>query len=199
MTSTKQPTYFWNVSYLFERFTEAWLMKSNTRIVGSRNVCWSTVPCSICAWDSVENGSWEAYSLACEHTKLSKTSGVQTLEYRRNILYLSLRRGCPELSYNLGIGESRESSGGLYDTADYTRYVGKWSLVERMTCPKCVLNTQIRTQITDRNLVSAPSCRLSYKKCKGKGKAVPLQTWTGLEGSRRLRLQDFKTIGTWTW
>jgi len=29
-----------------------------------------------------------------------------------------------------------------------------------------------------------------------KGKAIPLQAWTGPEGSRRLRLQDFKTIGT---
>jgi hypothetical protein len=28
------------------------------------------------------------------------------------------------------------------------------------------------------------------------GKAVPLQTWTGPEGSRRLRLPDFKTNGT---
>jgi hypothetical protein len=32
--------------------------------------------------------------------------------------------------------------------------------------------------------------------CKGKGKAIPLQTWTGPEGSRRLRFPDFKTIGT---
>ena len=31
---------------------------------------------------------------------------------------------------------------------------------------------------------------------KGKGKAIPLQAWTGPEGSRRLRLPDFKTIGT---
>jgi len=30
----------------------------------------------------------------------------------------------------------------------------------------------------------------------GKGKAIPLQTWTDPEGSRRLRLPDFKTIGT---
>jgi hypothetical protein len=29
-----------------------------------------------------------------------------------------------------------------------------------------------------------------------KGKAISLQAWTGLEGSRRLRLPDFKTIGT---
>ena len=36
---------------------------------------------------------------------------------------------------------------------------------------------------------------LLYKD-KGKGKAIPLQSWTGPEGSRRLRLPDFKTIGT---
>ena len=29
-----------------------------------------------------------------------------------------------------------------------------------------------------------------------KGKAIPLQAWTGPEGSGRLRLPDFKTIGT---
>jgi hypothetical protein len=29
-----------------------------------------------------------------------------------------------------------------------------------------------------------------------KGKAIPLQALTGPEGSRRVRLQDFKTIGT---
>ena len=31
---------------------------------------------------------------------------------------------------------------------------------------------------------------------KGKGKAIPLQAWTGPKGSRRLILPDFKTIGT---
>jgi hypothetical protein len=29
-----------------------------------------------------------------------------------------------------------------------------------------------------------------------KGKTIPLQAWTGPEGSSRLRLPDFKTIGT---
>ena len=36
----------------------------------------------------------------------------------------------------------------------------------------------------------------SFVFCKGKGKAIPLQAWTGPEGSRRVRLPDFKTIGT---
>jgi hypothetical protein len=31
---------------------------------------------------------------------------------------------------------------------------------------------------------------------KGEGKAIPLQAWTGPEGSRRLRFPDFKTVGT---
>jgi len=29
-----------------------------------------------------------------------------------------------------------------------------------------------------------------------KGKAIPIQAWRGPEGSRTLRLPDFKTIGT---
>jgi len=35
---------------------------------------------------------------------------------------------------------------------------------------------------------------LKYNKCKGK--AIPLQAWTILETSRRLRLPEFKTIST---
>jgi len=30
-------------------------------------------------------------------------------------------------------------------------------------------------------------------------KAVPVQVWTGPEGSRRLRLPDFRTLGKWKW
>jgi hypothetical protein len=32
-----------------------------------------------------------------------------------------------------------------------------------------------------------------------KGKAIPLQVWTGPKFSRRLRIPDFKTIGTEKW
>jgi hypothetical protein len=34
---------------------------------------------------------------------------------------------------------------------------------------------------------------------KGRGKSISLQAWTGPEGSKRLRLQDFETVGTWNW
>jgi hypothetical protein len=34
---------------------------------------------------------------------------------------------------------------------------------------------------------------------KVKGKAFPWQVWTSPEGSRRLRLPDFKKISTWRW
>jgi len=37
-------------------------------------------------------------------------------------------------------------------------------------------------------------------KCKGKkGKAIPIHAWAGPEGSRRLRLPDFKTISARRW
>jgi hypothetical protein len=32
-----------------------------------------------------------------------------------------------------------------------------------------------------------------------KGKAIPLQAWTGTEGSRRLRVTDFKTVSKRRW
>jgi hypothetical protein len=36
----------------------------------------------------------------------------------------------------------------------------------------------------------------TYTIGKGKGKEIPLQVWTGTEGSRRLRLPDFNTFDT---
>jgi len=37
---------------------------------------------------------------------------------------------------------------------------------------------------------------LNYNAKKVKVTAIPLEAWTGPEGSRRLRLPYFKTIGT---
>ena len=35
--------------------------------------------------------------------------------------------------------------------------------------------------------------KYEYSKRKGKGKAVPLQAWSGPDGSRKLRFPDFMT------
>jgi len=48
-------------------------------------------------------------------------------------------------------------------------------------------------------IMASWGCYISAETCKGKGKAIPLQAWTSPEGSRRLRLQDFKKISTWRW
>jgi len=40
---------------------------------------------------------------------------------------------------------------------------------------------------------------LHHFSIKGKGKAIPVQVWTGPKGSRRLRLSDFMAFGTWRW
>jgi hypothetical protein len=45
-------------------------------------------------------------------------------------------------------------------------------------------------------LAHVRSRNLKVKEKKKRGKPIPLQAWTGPEGSRRLRLQYFKTIGT---
>jgi len=38
--------------------------------------------------------------------------------------------------------------------------------------------------------------RIVWLCAKQRSKAIPLQAWAGPEGSRRLRLPDFKTIST---
>ena len=46
------------------------------------------------------------------------------------------------------------------------------------------------------NIVKSLYLLTSSFEGKGKGKAISLQAWTGPEDSRRLKLPDFKTIGT---
>jgi len=53
---------------------------------------------------------------------------------------------------------------------------------KRRTLVGIILRNHLhRMDLQDRNIV------------QGKGKAVPLQAWTGPEGSRKLRLPDFMT------
>jgi hypothetical protein len=55
-----------------------------------------------------------------------------------------------------------------------------------------------------RQLISAKACALQNTAEESKTfflnntkcEAIPLQAWTGPEGSKRLRFPDFKTVGT---
>ena len=54
----------------------------------------------------------------------------------------------------------------------------------------CVLTAVLLKNLTQLN---RPVCELLVF---SEGKATPLEAWGGPEGSTRLRLPDFKTIGT---
>jgi hypothetical protein len=52
----------------------------------------------------------------------------------------------------------------------------------------------LHVQDSNKHIIDENVHQVSY--LQEKGKEIPLQTWTGPKGSRRLRLPDFKTIGT---
>ena len=54
-------------------------------------------------------------------------------------------------------------------------------------------------EVNNENCTCMPSCRGEGQLYFRQGKAIPVQAWTGTDGSRRLRLTDFKTIGTRRW
>jgi len=59
---------------------------------------------------------------------------------------------------------------------------------------QCMILTLIKMTVI--HFVGTGNFETTYS---NKSKAIPLQVWTGPEGSRRLRLPDFKTIGTLRW
>ena len=68
---------------------------------------------------------------------------------------------------------------------------GMISLCDCLVCRSYDRHTKQLAECNERVLFEKPS--MSYKK------AIPLQTWRGREGSRRLRFPYFKTVGTWRW
>ena len=81
-------------------------------------------------------------------------------------------------------------------------YFGTWNQIFVDT-----LSEEIKTHFSIKMLFPKMSCNAFLKNlipldCTGlcycaKDKAFPLQDWTGPEGSRRLRLPDFKTSSIW--
>ena len=62
-----------------------------------------------------------------------------------------------------------------------------------------MFHSQFHLYVVITRMINELSPEIFQKKncgVKVKGKAIPLQAWTGPEGSSRLRLPDSKTIGT---
>jgi hypothetical protein len=69
--------------------------------------------------------------------------------------------------------------------------------ISRSKCNTFVVNKILPTKLTHYMFQFTEGAILRCNIIgKGKGKAIPLQAWTGPEGSRRLRLPYFKKIGT---
>jgi hypothetical protein len=83
--------------------------------------------------------------------------------------------------------------------------IAKWEHIEKLY--KHDKPGMIRTlyKLTDSHLSPVTHCSMKVIFAAQvmshtlKGKAIPLQALTGPEGSRRLRLPGFKTVGTWRW
>ena len=58
----------------------------------------------------------------------------------------------------------------------------------------CILNATVRKRQTQCCLFTLETAQ--FQLLQVKVKAIPVQAWTGPEGSRRLSLPDFKKIGT---
>jgi hypothetical protein len=59
------------------------------------------------------------------------------------------------------------------------------------------IHTYIHTSLLGLEVQNLKSGKtLSYNGGNGKSKAIPVEAWSGPEGSRKLKLPDFMTVGT---
>jgi hypothetical protein len=73
------------------------------------------------------------------------------------------------------------------NSLDHSNYLDQWPNLPPTTKPSTFI-TLLFYKASDTRSAKQP-----FLLFFGKGKAIPLQTWTGPEGSRRLRFPDFKT------
>jgi len=59
-----------------------------------------------------------------------------------------------------------------------------------------VLQSTMSNYLVRYHPATHPQTETWVRRRKGKSKAIPLQAWTDPESSRRLRLPDFRTVGT---
>jgi len=89
----------------------------------------------------------------------------------------------------------------IHFTSSCTSHCLLTALYTTTAVPQIVLVYVFWPQISDQKLVLffVAFYRITILSILSKGKAIPLQAWTGPDGPRSLRLPYFKTFGTWRW
>jgi hypothetical protein len=79
-----------------------------------------------------------------------------------------------------------------------TQHIYEWTRCKQHRCENLKYRTDLPTfpRTTPVIYTASGSRNNQLYKGKGKGNAITVQTWTGPEGSGRLRLPDFMTNGT---
>jgi hypothetical protein len=77
----------------------------------------------------------------------------------------------------------------------------EWLLVKNNESSASILGLEFREQLSYHKLFKKIPIQCSYRNVYliRKGKAVPLQAWSGPEGCRKLRFPDYMTNGTGWW
>jgi len=74
-----------------------------------------------------------------------------------------------------------------------------WFIQFRKINRRTISNTLHKSTLLSKTCYTFRLLHNAIFSLKGEGKAIPVQPWTGLEGSRSLGLIDVKTIGTRRW
>jgi hypothetical protein len=111
----------------------------------------------------------------------------------RSVGIVRLRTKATEYSFSFS------PCGTLLKEQGFSNLVQNMGHKEPVLKPRCMGSGRAQIQIPF-NSIQKP-CQSSYFFIYDhidyiKGKATPLQSWTGPEGSSRLKLPDFKTFGT---
>ena len=132
--------------------------------------------------------------------------GIHVPIIRRKLLYLCDTGICHSVCLASGLLVGFQSKSGYnFESTGYDSCVSQAGLLGDNQCPGCFMTVILNIDHPD-----FLSCRhfsvgqqVSYNSeiaalvfmNTNIGKATPLQAWTGPDGSRKLRLPDFKTIG----
>ena len=82
----------------------------------------------------------------------------------------------------------------LFSTLSHKRHEFRKKKILNIKCVGLIFTTTFAWNITRAKNSARYIINVHRCSCKGKGKSVPLQAWSGPEGSRKLRFPDYMTM-----